>query len=127
MMILPLFEITGVLFQSENNNDGGSGGSNEVPLVVMVVAVGGCFPAGTIMGKEVIRSSGRPMGTMVGGGPSVATTVFVDRAESFWVVLCFFKAFLFDFNLAYNSNTLASSGEENWERMSLVLVLFLLL
>ena len=51
----------------------------------------------------------------------------MDRADgsSSSAILYFFDIFLLDLCLAYNSNTLASSGEVNWERIALVLVLFL--
>jgi hypothetical protein len=124
MMMCPLFEITGVLFLSDNNNDGGFGENNKGPLVGMIVAVRVRFPAGTL----AKRGGERSLPLLVVAAASVVSTSFVDRAKYFWVVLGFFRAFLlFDFIFAYNSNTLASSGEENWERMFLVLVLLLLL
>ena len=77
---------------------------------------------------ENIRFGGRPPGAVAGETPSLTASVTVmDRADgsSFSAILCLFDTFLLDLCLTYNSNTLASSGEVNWEIMALVLVMFL--
>lgn len=120
ILMNPLFEITGVLFQSDDT--GGAGGANTTPLVTDAEF---CFPIRT--GKEFILLDSWSEGRMIGGGlvlVEFAVMIFAARVGSFSIRLCLFAALRFDFCLAYNSKTRASSGVENWERIFLALLLW---
>jgi hypothetical protein len=114
---IPLFEITGVLFPSADAEDSAGHDSGAT-----LERLGERIPVA--VGRKVIRFGGRPPETLTGGHTpprsAAVAAIGLDRLCRFLIVLCFFEAFLFNFCRTYNSKTLASSREVNWERMFLV-------